>query len=678
MKKWKAYVAGLAVTASLTGTLWAQAPAVPAAPGVPGVPGIGVPGVPAATPVGGLHAFLGLTPEAKDAKMRRLCSTMFGQMLVNMMKPVSVLSGGMFGNFCPGPSLADTMKPGPEGAANKIKKDEAEAKARRAAVRYLGTVDCHFWPEAEAALIGALRGDRNECVRFEAAMALGGGCCCTKKTIEALLISATGSDKDGNPSETCERVRAAAYASLQHCLSCFSEEVPANGVKPEKPEAPKEKPEKISSIDNGGIQLTAYYHKLEAKPMSQTIREARQAVSGGNLSFTDHHGLPSGMRGMANILSSGMGMLPYEEKTTTQSERPVTSTEMMTQQQMPMGSEVRIPDPMPVKTELFGPSTPVKPAVEIKPAVQQVPVKPVSMKPVESKPMAMSPTKPVETYHMTPAPAPVSKPAVAPPVPVSKPAAAAPAPVNKPVATMPAPKPVAAQPVETKPVALGPVEMKPAVKPIQTVSLTTKPVESKPVMVKPAETVAQPVSAKPAVQPVAMTTTPAPMPASMPTPSVTPRGNAVGPNPHQLLLVLRNSIYPFQREWAVDNLSNIDWRSNPEVVQALMSAARKDPAPTVRVMCIRSLVKMKVDTVPVVTTIQALRTDPDPRVEHEAQVALGQLTHVPQTGTAATPVAGTVQPVSGTATPASGNVVPAGWNSPGKTTSSYYGVGYPQ
>jgi len=106
-----------------------------------------------------------------------------------------------------------------EEAAQKIKADEAQAKARRAAIKYLGTVDCHYFPEAEKALIGGLLNDRNECVRLEAALALGHGCCCTKKTIEALQVTVSGSNKLGNPGETSERVKAAAFAALQRCLA---------------------------------------------------------------------------------------------------------------------------------------------------------------------------------------------------------------------------------------------------------------------------------------------------------------------------------------------------------------------------------------------------------------------------------------------------------------------------
>lgn len=624
MKKWKAYIAGLATIASLSGSLWAQAPAIPGVPAAPGVPGAA-----AATPVGGLHQFLGLTPEIKEAKKRYICSKPIGMMMSQMLAPMRAFTGGLFGNCCPGPSLLDTLKPGAEGAANKIKKDEAEAKARRAAMRYLGTVDCHFWPEAEKELIGGLRADRNECVRWEAAMALGGGCCCTKRTIEALLISATGSDKDGNPSETCDRVRAAAFASLQHCLSCFSEEVAADkklDKPPEapKPEAPKDKPEKLSGLDSS-LQLTGYYDKLDAKPMSQTVSEARKAVSAGSgLSFKEHRKLPSGERGMYNILAHSLDLLPMESKAVNLTQAPVASDAVVTSEQMPVGAEMKavhtesVPVktvPMPVKMDkapLFGPTTPLaKPAVDVKPVdvkpMLPATTKPVSAKPMDMKPMAAAPVKPVDVKPTTVVKAPESK-------------------------------PMTFTPVESRPMVATPV--------------AAKPMDVKPMVMTP------------------VTTTASQLPATMTT--AAPVASTNGPNPQQLLVVLRNSIYPFQREWAVDNLSNVDWRSNPEVVQALMSAARKDAAPTVRVMCIRALVKMKVDTVPVVTAIQALRSDPDPRVEHEAQAALTALGHAQQ----ASASTGSIQPASMTTT--GGAVVPAGWNTPAKTAPASYGVGYPR
>ncbi len=97
-----------------------------------------------------------------------------------------------------------------EISAAKIKIDEAQGNTRRAAVRYLGTVDCHYYPEAELGLIAALRADRIESVRFEAALAIGNCRGATSRMLEALHLAASGSDWDGNPAETSERVRAVA------------------------------------------------------------------------------------------------------------------------------------------------------------------------------------------------------------------------------------------------------------------------------------------------------------------------------------------------------------------------------------------------------------------------------------------------------------------------------------
>lgn len=106
-----------------------------------------------------------------------------------------------------------------EITAAKIKLDEAQGKSRRAAVKYLGTIDCHYYPEAEAGLIAALRADRVEMVRYEAAMAMGTCRGLTEKMLEALNLTALGLELDGNPAETSERVRAAARLSLHRNLA---------------------------------------------------------------------------------------------------------------------------------------------------------------------------------------------------------------------------------------------------------------------------------------------------------------------------------------------------------------------------------------------------------------------------------------------------------------------------
>src|SRR5262249_18442439 len=153
----------------------------------------------------------------------KICSSPLGKLMSNGLKPISIFTGGILGQCCPtdGLSPLDMKNAGSAGGlAGAIAADEANAKARRAAARYLGTVDCHYWPEVGKALTELLRADKNECVRWEAALALGRGCCCNKLTVAKLALTVAGSESDGNPSEKSERVKAAAAASLHHCLAC--------------------------------------------------------------------------------------------------------------------------------------------------------------------------------------------------------------------------------------------------------------------------------------------------------------------------------------------------------------------------------------------------------------------------------------------------------------------------
>jgi hypothetical protein len=97
----------------------------------------------------------------------------------------------------------------------------------------------------------------------------------------------------------------------------------------------------------------------------------------------------------------------------------------------------------------------------------------------------------------------------------------------------------------------------------------------------------------------------------------------VGTSPwRQSLGVLRESIYPSEREWAVEHLGDCNWKTEPAVVQALMTSAKDDPAPTVRAACVRVLGRLKVNTVPVVETVKRLQTDPDARVRQEVEQSL--------------------------------------------------------
>ncbi|GIW78755.1 MAG: hypothetical protein KatS3mg105_0562 [Gemmatales bacterium] len=125
------------------------------------------------------------------------------------------------------------------------------------------------------------------------------------------------------------------------------------------------------------------------------------------------------------------------------------------------------------------------------------------------------------------------------------------------------------------------------------------------------------------------------------------------PDVQELLMVLRNSIYAMQREWAVKQLGRCDWRSHPEVVDALLTAVRHDESANVRITCLRTLADMDVQTQSVISTIRALRTHPDPRIEKEAENALKRLLAAnapppaPQPATSATritPASFTAQP----------------------------------
>lgn len=242
---------GLAPVAS------AQVPAVPAVPVVPVAP-VAAPLAPGVAPMAAprnIWSFLCMTPEQRAACRQKICDCPLGQLLNNSLAPATAFTGGLVPPLCPPVDPRDLMKPpdSAEGAAAQVKADEAAAKKRRAAVRYLGTVDCRYWPEAQDALINSLRADRNECVRLEATFSLGRGCCCNKKTMVALILTVTGSDEDGNPSEPSERVRVSAEAALRRCVDCYVEikpVVPQKKVQilplpmPEEVDSDKPKPKK--------------------------------------------------------------------------------------------------------------------------------------------------------------------------------------------------------------------------------------------------------------------------------------------------------------------------------------------------------------------------------------------------------------------------------------------------
>jgi hypothetical protein len=292
------------VVATLLATptaIYAQTPAIPGAPALPGgpiptaVPGAaGVAG--AATPAAGAPAapsniwsFFMKTPAQKAQIKACICGSPIGQFLNNMMMPVGLMSGGIIGPICPGPntpSAADLAKPATsaQGAAAKIKAEEAQAKAKIAALEYLATVDCRYYPEAEAAMISGLRAEKNECVRIAAAKALANGCCCSAKVVKALTICVDCSTKDGFPAEASELVRAYAYVALERCLrKC----VQADENPPEPPAAAKkamyESIAPLGSVPDYtvAILLAGYYSLDSMETVTAVFAAARLSLAKG-------------------------------------------------------------------------------------------------------------------------------------------------------------------------------------------------------------------------------------------------------------------------------------------------------------------------------------------------------------------------------------------------------------
>ena len=201
----------------------------------------------------------------------RLAHPVLGGLARTMMTPIRAAAGHL---MPPAPPEAPTKEEiarmvadggysPAEVTAAKIKLDEAQARARRAAVKYLATVDCNYYPEAEAGLIAALRADRSESVRFEAALALGNCHGLTMKIVEALNITVLGFDLDGNPPETSERVRQAARSSLARSLQGTG-----------SPSAPEPPP----------IQPTAYWMMADPLMLQQTSYAPMSPVAAPNVS----------------------------------------------------------------------------------------------------------------------------------------------------------------------------------------------------------------------------------------------------------------------------------------------------------------------------------------------------------------------------------------------------------
>jgi hypothetical protein len=310
MSSRKTWLIGLAVIVFGVSPGLAQVPGLPSGTGgVPpmsgGIPatasGLGT-AAPSAAPTTGLSGF-GANLSTLCQKLKAaLCASQFGQMLTSgMTGPLAGVTGGFIPSICPPPSASQAAalgaaQPGSAAAAAAaIQASEANAKARVAAIEYLGTVDCARWPEAKAALINGLRKDTNECVRFAAARALNSGCCCDKKVIDALRICVSGETTDDAPAENSLRVKAAAFSALQNCLMKVPEELPPE-TKPPLPEGDRPNlvplppaPENPAHVPAANPRIAASYNpqrrrtityddQLQRQTFGQTVEEARRTL----------------------------------------------------------------------------------------------------------------------------------------------------------------------------------------------------------------------------------------------------------------------------------------------------------------------------------------------------------------------------------------------------------------
>lgn len=175
-------------------------------------------------------------------------------------------------------------------------------------MRYLGTIDCHYYPEAQSGLIAAMRADRVEKVRYEAAVALGSCPGLTEKMLEALNMTALGLQLDGNPPESSERVRSAARSSLHRCSSrglCLP------------PPGPQTAPTVAwPAPDTFTLQGTAYYmptYVPVAPPIPQHERELAETISANPKTATSSNGSRS-LWHFLFVFASGRNSVPDTPK----------------------------------------------------------------------------------------------------------------------------------------------------------------------------------------------------------------------------------------------------------------------------------------------------------------------------------------------------------------------------
>lgn len=632
MKLWMKCGLGLACLAGLIGRANAQVPGVPAA-AAPAAAVAPAPATAAGTATGtkNIWSFFCMTPEQKAECKAKICNSQIGKLGNNMLKPVGALTGGLIGPCCPDYTAADLAMPADTagGAAAKIKADEAAAKKRRADVRYLGTVDCNWWPEAQAALINALRADRNECVRMEAAMSLGRGCCCNKATMEALRICVEGSREDGNPPERCERVLTAARWALEHCLSCYVEieKVPPGGGTEDRPKGTKKMPA-------GPITPAAYYDFVRSEQSETTVAgNAQRALKKTEIMTANYQG----GRSMLDILrgtSPTRGKVMHEVTGDSIPLGVALDTQPMPKEQaqpMPQKAAPVVPASMPMVQPAPMPVGAVMPPVEHSEPVVEAPagyVRKVNNRGVRVYRKAQPMQQPVSSYVMQPQQMPVIPPVTtyAPAAETeSRPLISSYAPVGSDVrmpVTKPMPEVIA---VETKstyqqvPQAPVVAESTPAVPAPMSQPQVEKVVEEQPAVQEEQSVPAQPAVETPSPEPKTEATEVKTQPTEAKTEATNAKTNSSDID--QVLHTVRYSTVAEQRVEAVYQLARMKDASAEDRIHGLVDAT-EDLSPAVRHAAVVSLYHVNIRSQAVLDALKRLQDDADQNVRARAEAVL--------------------------------------------------------
>jgi hypothetical protein len=147
--------------------------------------------------------------------------------------------------------------------------------------------------------------------------------------------------------------------------------------------------------------------------------------------------------------------------------------------------------------------------------------------------------------------------------------------------------------------------------------------EKTPALVQQTVAKMQPEKAPVSVQQAAVKTQPEKAPVSIQQTAATPASPQTV-SAWQLLLLLRNSTQDDVRAHAANSLADHE-KPTPAVVRALVSSAGADASSEVRLACLKTLLKLRVNDPTLPSTLMRLQTDQDSRVRDAAKALHEQL-----------------------------------------------------